>query len=528
LISTKNTLKKKLVKDSFSFFSKEVLGYNDPQHIIDWQDFICDQIHIQEKTNEKRKILLYAPRNHAKSTVVSYKLPCWLIGRKPEIRIVTVSKVAGQAEAFLRQVSTTIKNHEKYNKYFPNLFPKYPEKWTNKEIIVERVTTEKDPTLSTTGTGGAILSKRADVIICDDLLDKENTRTPEQRKKVLEWFNDILMPVLDPDHGILIFIGTVFHENDLISTLMKDPTFNVKKKYKAIIKEELSDEQKLMWEEYTKLMLEDKRDDALIYFSNNEQIMTANTEVLWPERWNYRRLVDERISSGIRSFNLMYQNEVMSDETAIVKSEWVERCKDENRTLLNSYDPSVGIGVTIIAKAGGVDLAISEKETADLNVIMTLGLTNDNKKLLMNCMYGHWSPATIRNNIVGQFVRFKHQIILVEDNAFQASLVKDMKEISDAPIRGFTTTGEKFDEFIGINAMAVDFENGRFILPAKPDDPRTTDVYEKLKDGLVKFGPDSGHTSDFVMALWFAWTGLRNITSSEIISVKTSDIRASS
>jgi len=76
--------------------------------------------------------------------------------------------------------------------------------------------------------------------------------------------------------------------------------------------------------------------------------------------------------------------------------------------------------------------------------------------------------------------------------------------------------------------MAVDFENGRFILPAKPDDPRTTDVYEKLKDGLVKFGPDSGHTSDFVMALWFAWTGLRNITSSEIISVKTSDIRASS
>jgi hypothetical protein len=527
LRNTKNILKKQLVKDSFSFFSKEVLGYDDPAHIVEWQDFICEQIHIQESTNEKRKILLYAPRNHAKSTVVSYKLPCWLIGRKPDIRIVTVSNVAGQAEAFLRQVSLTIENDENYNRYFPSLFPECPEKWTNKEIIVERITKEKDPTLSTTGTGGAILSKRADLIICDDLLNKDNTRTPEQRKKVLDWFNDILMPVLDPDHGILIFIGTVFHEDDLISTLMKDPTFNVKKKYKAIIREDLDDKQIELWGIYKKFMVDGMRDKALNFFKDKEKEMTANTEVLWPERWNYRRLVDERLSSGTRSFNLMYQNEVLSEETAIVKGEWVDNCKDENRTLLDNYSPTIGLGLTLVATTGGVDLAISEKETADLNVIISLARTTEGKILLMNCIYGRWSPSTIRANIVGQFLRFKHQLILVEDNAFQASLVKDMKEISDAPIRGFTTTGEKFDEFIGINAMAVDFENNKFILPAKPDDPRTIDVFQKLKHGLVRFGPEAGHTSDFVMALWFAWTALRNITSSEIISVEANDIRSS-
>jgi len=498
----------KAQRDSLSYFAKETLGFEVTKYQKDWYNLI---------ENEKiRKFLLLAPRNHAKSTIISINAPLWFVGRNHEIRIIIVSNTASQAESFLRSIKSTIERDEKYKETFGDLMPRYPEKWTEREIIVNRDTKEKDPTISTVGTGGAILSKRADVIICDDILNKDNTRTVDQRKKVKEWFNDILMPVLDPHNGRLFIIGTAFNLEDLYHDLIfHDPTFDIKLKFGAVIKE--SDKQDL-WKEYENLMLTEGKEAANDYYEKNKDNMN-DAKVLWPERWSYRRLVDERLSVGTRSFNLMYQNEAISDETAVFKEEWIEKCKDEDRALIDRYDPAVSdLGSIIIAQ--GVDLAIKEDEKADWTVDLTAAKLNNNKFIVLNCVKGHWSPADIRNTIRGQNDNFKPSLILVEDNAFQASLVKDMQDQTTLPIRGFTTTGEKFDEEVGINSLAVSFENGQWILPANPRDHRTVDFYQHLKEDMMKF--PSGHTGDLLMALWFAFTALRSLKSGDVVRVKTS------
>lgn len=166
------------------------------------------------------------------------------IVRNPNIRIIIVSHTAETAEAFLREIKSHIERQDNtkimdFVKVFGNLMPNQPEKWTDRSIIVERPSLRlKDPTVSAVGSGGSILSRRADIIICDDILNQENSRTHEQREKIKEWFFNVLMPVLTPT-GRLIVVGTIWDENDLYSDLMKDETFDIRLRMQAVLREEM-------------------------------------------------------------------------------------------------------------------------------------------------------------------------------------------------------------------------------------------------------------------------------------------------
>ena len=494
-------------KDNLGYYA-ELIGFPPSWHHSNWLNL------LEDKSNSKLVVL--APRNHAKSTDFSIIYPSWEIGNRPQVRIIIVSSAASQSQAFLRSIKYLIEDEPNYFNIFGNLKPDRPEKWTEREVIVNRpITKEKDPTVSTLGAGGAILSKRADIIICDDILNKENTRTPEQRQKLKEWFTDVLMPVLEPNGGRFIWVSTAFNLEDLSHDLFKDPTVDVKIKYRAILNEAIRQD---LWQQYSDLLWAEGKKSADEFYKNNEKEMIEGSQVLWTDRFNYKKLFDERISLGTRSFNLMYQNEAISDETAVIREAWVEQCKDESRRLVDRFNQSVyDISIQIVTQ--GADLAISESEMANETVITTLGLTKDNKIILLNGIGGRWSPGEIRANIKGQNDRFSPAVILVENNAFQASMVRDLQETSIAPIRGFTTTDEKFDEFVGINSIAVALENKQIILPADPRDPRTLTFYEKLKHDMISF--PSGHTGDYLMSFWFAFTAIRNIKSSTVVAVKS-------
>jgi len=498
-------------KCNLAFFSEYVLGYKNAPHHNEWYSV------LQDSTN--RKIVILAPRNHAKSTCLSINYPLWEMWRNPEIRIVIISNTASQASSFLRAIKFVIERDDKYKRIVGELKPRYPEKWTDNEIIINRYTKEKDPTISTVGTGGAILSKRADLILADDILNKDNTRTPEQRQKVEEWWKDVVMPVLEPNHGRIIWISTAFSSEDLSQKLLADPTFDYRKVFRAIERES---DNKELWEKYREILFHSGKEEANRFYEANKKEMLSGSKVLWEERWSYKRLCDERISSGVRSFNLMYQNDPVNDETAVFRESWIEQCKDTKRRLLDTFQQST-YDMQIMVITQGVDLAISEDELANETVITTLAKNGDNKFVILNAVGGHWSPSETRANIKGQNDRFNPALILVENNAFQASMVKDLQSTSTAPIKGFTTGGEKFDEFVGINSLAVAMENGQFIIPADPSHGRTIDYYERIKHEMMSF--PSGHTGDWLMSLWFAFTALRSITSNEVYRVTATNVK---
>lgn len=495
-----------------------LLGYEPNDHHVDWFEY------LEDKAIER--IVNLAPRESAKSTEHSVIYPLYEMVNDPGVRIVLVSNTASQAQSFLRQTTDIIENHEKFIKYFGNLKPDQPDKWTDAEIIINRPAinkegrVEKDPTISATGAGGPILSKRADVIICDDILNKENTRTHEQRKKLKEWFWEVLMPVLVKG-GRLIWIATAWNTEDLSHELLKNPMFDIKRKSKSIIKE--ADNQEL-WEKYREILFSDLdlgKKLANEFYDQNREEMLKGAEVLWEAHRNYKDLVDIRLERGTRAFNLSYQNEAQSEETAVFKEEWIEACKDESRRLIHRFhQPTFDMAIKL--KTQGIDLAVSEEDSADDTVIITLGKSIE-KYVILNWVKGKFSPANTRRNIIGQYEDFDPDLIYVENNAYQESLRKDMADQTTLPIKGYTTGGEKYDEYIGVNSLAVLVENEQIIIPADPRDPRTAEFYQIIKEEMLSF--PSGHTGDSLMALWFAYTAMRSFKGSVPQKVKTSRLR---
>lgn len=413
----------------------------------------------------------YLPTHNSTCFTVVNSL--WLIGNNPNIRILIVSASAMQAQGFLREIKDKILKSPKYRQVFGNLFPEEAnspgEKWTSSEIIVRRSASHKDPTVTALGSGGPILSKRADVIICDDILSVENTRTSAQREKIKQWYNEVLLPVLEPD-GVVINIGTAWNLEDLLHEQVKNPRADVRKRYKAIL---------------------------------------PNGESLWPERWPIEKLQELKEETGSIAFSKSYLNEAISSEDAVFKSSWIDEAKKKgrDRKLLYNLEGQDQQKMTV---AMGVDLAISQKETGDYTAFAVVGEMEDGTKIPLYLAQEKLTFAQTQEMIKDLYQRFNPALIKVESNAYQAALVRDMQDNTSLPIKGYSTGGEKFDPDVGLQSIAVEMENGKWILPYSQESHSTMKIVDTLTDGMLRF--PSGHTEDILMALWFANTGLRELS----------------
>lgn len=449
-----------------------------------------------------------APRGHTKSTCFSVNYLLWEIADDPNIRILLVSNTESQSQSFLREVVARIERDDNYIEFAGNLKPQMPDKWTAREIVVNRTRFDmKDPTISTVGMGGTILSKRANIILCDDILSFENTRTFEQRQKMKEWFYSVLMPVLIPG-GRVIVVGTVWHDQDLLNELLRDAGYDYRKKFKAIIRESIHPE---LWDEWYRIRMEGTEESRLKskeFMETHRDEMQKGVKVLWGNHFTYEMLFLLRKQNSV-AFEKAYQNNIISREDQKFKEEWLERAKERgaNQRLIRDLSNDQRKEYKVVT--GGIDLAASEKEQADDNAMIMLGQRRlDDLIQLLSLDRGKFTPNDWRKTISQRSSTLKPDRIIVETNGYQNALKRDLQE-DNLPIVGYSTGGEKFDPYIGVESLAILFENDRIILPYDKTDPYTIQMIDMLVDELRAF--PVGHTGDSAMALWFAYTALRDI-----------------
>lgn len=434
---------KEKCRRSTALMSEVVLGFKNEPHHKEWYEILDD--------STLKKIVIAAPRGHSKSTCVSVNFPLNEMVRNPNIRILIVSKTYSQAKSFLREIKGRIERDEKYQLYAGDLLPKHPEKWTDTEIIINRPDLNiKDPTISTVGTGGAILARRADLIICDDILSPENTRTIEQRQANKRWFYEVLLPVLVPG-GRLVFVGTVWNIDDLLLELLDNPMYDFRKKYKAIVKEP---DRKDLWEEWYKILLEDKI-KAKEFLKNNNKKMYDGVEVLWKDKFPYENLFLMRKENTV-GFAKSYQNEVLSEESQIIKTDWIR------------YYKEVPKDVSFVGT--GVDLAISQKQTADYTAMVSgkLAYVDGSPKIFI-------MPFPVNERLTGHETneKAKHVSMVtgdgilsplyVEDVAYQKRAIEEMQR-AGLPAEGVKVTSDKRAR---LETSSIYVQNGNVLFPEK-------------------------------------------------------------
>lgn len=430
-------------------------------------------------------VVLIAPVEHGKSQNIGVGKVIHMLGENPSRRIALISNTARQAEKILRQIRTHVQDNPLVREVFPNLrrSSRPEDPWHVSQITVERPVISKDPSIQAFGVFGPIVGARLDDIVLDDVLDFENTRTEEQRKKLIEWFDTTVFSRLVKG-GRIYVIGTPWHPDDLLHELAKRPGFQ-SRVYSAV---------------------------------SNPSDPPELWRPLWPQQWDLKRLIQRKDNTPDAVFVRNFLCRVRLDETSRFREVWLERmCK-------------LGIGRTFLADAPkrsargaplpcftGVDLGVGKGPENASTVLFTVALMPDGRRLIVDIEAGRWQAPEIIDRLASVYRRYD-STILVENNGAQQFIV-DMAQ-GKVPVVPFTTGRNKTSEEFGVESLAVEMRNGLWIMPSGSVGEAVPAEGKAFMQECLFYDPET-HTGDRLMAAWLAREAIRKYSAGRVRNLDT-------
>jgi len=157
-------------------------------------------------------LAIAAPRNFAKSHILSIFYPLFVALEHPGTRIVLVSATVGFAvEKLLAPIKKELETNELL---IADYGDQSSSRWSG-----ERLQLANGSIIEAKGAEGQIRGIRADLVIVDDIEDDEAVWSEDQRRKLDSWFWKALAGTLEPD-AQLVVVGTLLHPLSFLSVLV--------------------------------------------------------------------------------------------------------------------------------------------------------------------------------------------------------------------------------------------------------------------------------------------------------------------
>lgn len=421
--------------------------------------------------------VLVSPVEHGKSQQVAVGRVLWRLGQDTSRTIALIQGTSKMAEKTLSQIRAHIERNARLREVFPGLRPSTNRgaPWTQSQITVERSIVARDPSIQARGVFGDVVGSRLSDIVLDDVLTFENTRTEEQRKKLIEWFDTTVFTRLLPN-GVIWAIGTPWHPEDLLHELEKRPAFKGLR-YSAVY---------------------------------NPDDPPARWRPLWPEQWDLARLEERRQNMPESTFVRKYLCRVRLDETSRFRRVWLTRmCQLGIGRTFTAEAPKAFHGGPKLPCFTGVDLGVGAKDENAQTVIFTLALLPDGRRLVADIEAGRWQAPEILDRLFSAYRRFDSEVH-VESNAAQAFLVQIAQ--GTIPVTAHHTGGNKWSTEFGVESLAVEMRNGLWVMPSGASGEAVPEEGKAFISECLHFNP-SEHTGDRLMAAWIAREALRKFAS---------------
>ena len=419
-----------LLKVSPAYFIKTIFGYRiDEPH---WN--------ILKHYEQSQQTLDLAPRGCGKTRIGNIGYSAWKAVNNPNIRILIVSDTDTHAVRFLNTTKAVLESHPKIRQYYGDL---KGDKWTDHEIVLKTRTdkTLTEATISAMGMySGAVTTGHYEVIIADDLINFENSRTEGQRERAKDWFRTTLMPTLIPG-GEIHCLGTRYHHNDLWQMVMDELGFDTQ------IQKAIKDDGTSLWEWHMPL-----RDKHI----NGRKIEGLETI---------------RAKLGTAIFNLQYMNDVeLLKKGKIFLYDWFQ------------FYESIPEGLRIYQ---GVDPAISQKDTADYFAMATVGIDNAGNIYVLDIARERLTFDQQIKTIKKKYDEWQPRVVGIEKVAYQEALVQHIRKLYPRiRIKEIQTIKDKVSRAYSRSGL---FENGKVFV--------RRDMHLFI-DELVLF-PDGQHDDQF-------------------------------
>ena len=190
------------VKSDFLTFVKHV-----------WPEFIEGKHHkkIAEKFNllangKIKRLIINMPPRHTKSEFASYLLPSWMVGRRPDLKIIQTTHTTELAIRFGRKAKTLMDSPE-YKQVFKTRLREDSQ-------AAGRWETEQGGEYFASGVGGAITGRGADLLIIDDPHSEQDALNMTAMERAYEWYTSGPRQRLQPG-GAIVIVMTRWHQRDL-------------------------------------------------------------------------------------------------------------------------------------------------------------------------------------------------------------------------------------------------------------------------------------------------------------------------
>lgn len=438
-----------------------------------------NEIFYLTENDPTKNLFIVAFRGCGKSTIITTSYPIWaILGEQQKKFILILCQTQSQAKQHMMNLRRELESNTLLkNDLGP--FKEESDEWGASSIVFSNSNARITVASSEQSVRGLRHNQhRPDLIICDDVEDIASTKTREGRNKTYQWLTSEVIPAGDRNTRLVI-VGNLLHEDSLLMRI------------KEAVQEKFIDG---IFKEYP---------------------LIQNGEILWPGKYsNMEEIENEKRKAGNESaWQREYLLKIVSNLEQPIHREWIqyydelppsyEESKklndkyydynrgcyfpgknpnpiyDYNGRVKNNYRTCHGIKI-------GIDLAISEKESADCTAMVPV------------IVFGYESEIQIYvlPKIINQRVTFPETvdlckviyktyyepglgspILIIEDAGYQRALPQQLKNDGVFEVGTVRPRGDKRSRLV-LTADLI--KNRRVIFPKEGA--------EELIEQMVHFG----------------------------------------
>jgi predicted phage terminase large subunit-like protein len=364
--------------------------------------------------------------------VTSKFFPAWLVGTKPDTRVVLASYGSDFSEKWGREAKALIEEHG-MSVFGIRLNP-------DSSSAARWDIQDHEGGMVALGVGGPLTGRGADCFLIDDpTKNAEEANSALQREKIWQWFQSVAYTRLEPGASIVVVMAR-WHEDDLVGRLLNSE------------------------DDWTIVSLPARAESDDILGRHEGQ-------PLWPERYSLEELASIKRTVGSYTWAALYQGSPVPAGGNILQRSWFRYWRKKDQTL-----PPVAVrlpeGETVEHNAVELpekfdeviqswDLAFKESATSDYVVGQVWGIVGADRYLLDQTRARMDFPKTIHaiRRLTEKWPNTTRK--LVEEKASGSPLLDTLKH----EISGLIPINPTTDKVSRVHAISAQIESGNVYLP---------------------------------------------------------------
>jgi hypothetical protein len=238
----------------FAFFRLRFFG----RRSLPWQERAAYEVLRLVESGDREFVVMNEPPGSGKSTLFTHDIPCWLIAKDRRIRVMIGSRTERQARMYVSRIKRSLERdaplradaeslerglawdaastlQDDFGGFRPD---GRSDLWRAEALVVRQLDgvslDDKEPTVSAWGQDSGFLGGRFDLVIWDDLVDRKNTKTPDAKEGLREWWDAEAETRLEPG-GTLILQGQRIAHDDLYRYCLDKRTLDEERRYRHVV-----------------------------------------------------------------------------------------------------------------------------------------------------------------------------------------------------------------------------------------------------------------------------------------------------